>query len=142
MTIVDPENTNHAGAGSSLLQEVMSVVTSADVAIHDLVAFTMATDGVLRCAPADTDVHDPAVRVGVALEAATSGRVCRVVVRGPAIVNTPATGPSVSELLILTNAAGVGDGLAADATAVVGDTHGVFLTDEIGTSNTSWVWVD
>lgn len=140
MTIVDPENTNHAGA--SFLQEIQHAITTAAVAAHDLVAFTMAADGVLRCAPADTDVHDPAVRVGVAIDGGASGRSIAVVVRGPAIVNTPATGPSISELLILTSDAGVGDGVAADATTVVGDTHGVFLTDEIGTSNTCWVWVD
>lgn len=140
--ITDPENTNHAGAGSSLQREVQYAICTEAIAIHDLVAFTMAADGVLRCAKADTDTHDPAVRVGVAEAAGASGRSIPCVVRGPAIVNTPATGPSISELLILTSTAGVGDGVAADATTVVGDTHGVFLSDEIGTSNTSWVWID
>lgn len=108
---------------------------------YALVAFTMAADGVLKVALADTDVHDPAVKVGVALEAIASGGTGPVQHHGPCIVQTPATGPSVSELVILTSTAGVADGLAADATAVVGDTHGVFLTDEIGTSNTCWAWI-
>lgn len=140
MTIVDPEATNNADP--TFYQEVMWVTTTAAVAANDLVAFTMAADGVLRIAPADTDVHDPAVRVGVAPNACASGGLCKVVTRGPVIVNTPATGPSISELVILTNAAGVADGVAADATTVAGDTHGVFLTDEIGTSNTCWAWIN
>lgn len=141
MTIVDPEDTNNSG-NPTFLQDVHYIITTAAVAANDLVALTMAADGVLRCAPADTDVHDPAVRVGVATAAAASGAAARVVTRGPVIVNTPATGPSISELVILTNAAGVADGVAADATTVAGDTHGVFLTDEIGTSNTCWAWIN
>lgn len=139
MTISDPEGVS---GDPEFLQDVMHIPCTAAVTIRDLVAMTMASDGVLRCAPADTDVHDPAVRVGVALKTVASGGVVPVVVRGPAIVNTPATGPSISELVILTNAAGVADGAVGDANTVAGDTHGVFLTDEIGTSNTCWCWIN
>lgn len=140
MTIIDPEATNNADP--TFHQTVTYAIATEAITANALVAFTMAADGVLRVALADTDVHDPAVKVGVAPNACASGASCKVVTSGPVIVQTPATGPSISELLILTSDAGVGDGLAADATAVVGDTHGVFLTDEIGTSNTCWVWLD
>lgn len=140
MTIVDPQGTN--GTTPTYRADYDTFECGGTIAEHDLVAFVMATDGEIKVAAADTDTHDPAVKVGVALEAGVAGDFIRVVTRGPAIVNTPATGPSVSEVLILTSTAGVGDGLAADATTVAGDTHGVFLSDEIGTSNTSWVWID
>lgn len=140
MTITDPAGVS--GDPFFVKSEwVQHVICTEAITQYALVAFTMASDGVLRCALADTDVHDPAVKVGVALDAAASGDVVAVQHYGPCIVQTPATGPSISELVILTSTAGVADGLAADATAVVGDTHGVFLTDEIGTSNTCWAWI-
>lgn len=140
MSIADPRGTN--GATPYYRQDIDSFECQSAVALYDLCAIVMTSDENLLVAPADTDVHDPAVKVVAALEAGAAGDVIRCVTRGPAIINTPGTGPSVSEVLILTNAAGVGDGLAADANAVAGDTHGVFLGDEVGTSNTSWVWIN
>lgn len=140
MTIVDPQGTN--GTTNTYRRDIDTFLCAGTIAINDLVALVMSTDGEISVAAADTDTHDPAVKVGVALEAGVAGDYIQVVTRGPAVVNTPAAGPSVSEVLILTSTAGVGDGLAADATAVSGDQHGVFLSDEIGTSNTSWVWIN
>lgn len=140
MTITDP----YGVSGDEYFVNsawITSVVASSAVTKNQAVAFTMATDGQLRVAPADTDVHDPAVKVGVALEDIASGAAGLVQTYGPCIVNTPATGPSISEVAIMTSVAGELDGAVADATTVAGDLHGVFLTDEIGTSNTCWVWL-
>lgn len=143
VAIADPYGTNGTDGSDGLaaLRVEAIVVASSAVTNKQAVAFTMAVDGTLRCAPADTDVHDPAVKVGVALEDIASGYAGRVCVSGPCIVNTPATGPSAQEVAILTSDAGVLDGAVADATTVAGDIHGVFLTDEIGSTNTSWVWL-
>lgn len=138
-TISDPTGTNGGTATSN--RYVVDLIASSAIADKDLVAITIDDDGNLTGAPADTDTHDPAVKCGVATKAAAASEICPVVVYGPAIVNTPATGPSVSEKMILTSTAGVADGVAADATTVAGDVHGTFLTDEIGTTNTCWVWV-
>jgi hypothetical protein len=139
--ISDPFGTNGLATPQIQGQIVDTFIASEDITKYDLCALTMATDGVLRVARADTDTHDPAVKVVAALETVASGASGLFVVGGPALITTPATGPSASEVLILTNAAGTGDGAAADATTVAGDTHGVFLTDEVGTDNRSWVWI-
>lgn len=140
MTIVDPQGTN--GTTPTYRRRIDTFECGGTIAANDLVAFVMATDGELKVDAATTATHDPAVRVGVALEAGVTGDFIQVVTEGPCIVNTPAAGPSVSELVVLTATAGVADGVAADATTVAGDTHGVFLTDEIGTSNTCWAWIN
>lgn len=138
MTIADPRGVS----GSPYYRQQVDVFEcQSAVAANELCALIMTSDENLLVAPADTDTHDPAVKVVAALEAGAAGDFIRCVVGGPALINTPATGPSVSEVLILTSAAGVGDGLAADATTVEGDAHGVFLSDEVGSTNQSWVWI-
>lgn len=141
MTIADPYGTNGASESWANARVETVVVASSAVTEKQAVAFTMGTDGELRVAPATTATHDPAVKIGVALEDIAAGYAGRVCVQGPCVVKTPATGPSISEVAVLTATAGELDGAVADATTVTGDTHGVFLTDEIGTSNTCWVWL-
>ena len=141
MTIADPYGTN--GLSPSFASARLEVVLEATSAVteNQAVALTMATDGTLQCAPAATGTHDPAAKVGVALEDIAANSVGRVCIYGPCIVKTPATGPSAQEVAIMTATAGELDGAVADATTVAGDVQGVFLTDEIGTSNTSWVFL-
>lgn len=122
-------------------QVIFEIPAGSAVTAKQLVALVMASDGVLTCVPATTASHDPAVKVGVALDAGATNDIIRVVVYGVAEVNTPATGPAISEVLILTATAGEADGAVADATTVAGDIHGVFLTDEIGTGNTCWAFI-
>lgn len=138
--ITDPTDTNGSGTAQSGAV-VFDYPATAAVTAHQLVALTCDDTGAISVAPADTDTHDPAVKVGAALNSAAIGEIVSTVVFGPALIDTPATGPSLSEVLILTSTAGTGDGAAADATTVAGDTHGVFLTDEVGTTNRSWVWI-
>lgn len=145
MTITDPQGTN--GTTPYYGPETRPFLNhSASVAIpiNSLVALVWdeATQ-TIRVALADTDVHDPAVKVGVAAEEIAAGlnNGGLVITRGFALVNIGSGSVAVSERLILTANAGEADGVAADATTVEGDTHGVFLGDELGTTNTAPVWI-
>lgn len=140
MTIVDPQNTNNTSP--TYRGQYDTFECGGTVAINDLVALTMATDGEIKCAAATTATHGAASKVGVATEAGVAGDFIQVITMGPALVNTPATGPSIGEVLVLTATAGVADGLAPAATDLVGVAHGVFLSDEVGTSNKSWAWIN
>lgn len=105
------------------------------------VALVMADDESITGVPFDTDTHATGYPMGVALENIPVGGVGQVRVFGPAIVITPATGPSIGEVVVGTSTAGTADGLAADATSIVGRSHGYFMTDEIGTTNTCWAFI-
>lgn len=139
--ISDPNGTNGTTPSYAGYRMDVSAIAAAAITDKQAVAILMSTDGDITVVPYDTDTHDPATKMGVALEDIASGGVGQICVWGPCVVKTPGTGPSANEVVIGTTTAGVADGLAADATSVSGDSHGVFLTDEIGTSDTAWVWL-
>lgn len=141
VAISDPHGTNGGSPSFAGYRIDISAVAGSAITDKQAVAILMASDGEITVVPYDTDTHDPATKMGVALEDIASGGVGQVCVWGPCIVKTPGTGPSAGELVIGTTTAGVADGLAADATSVTGDSHGVFLTDEIGTTDTTWAWI-
>lgn len=146
MTITDPQGTN--GATAYYGPDVYPFLNaSASVAIPatSLVAIVWdETTQTRRVALADTDVHDPALKVGVAVEDIAAGLNSGglVAVRGPVLVNIGSGSVAAGERLIMTANAGEADGVAADATTIEGDTHGVFGGDELGTTNTAPVWLD
>lgn len=142
VAISDPHGTNGTSASYAGARQDISVVAGATAITEKMaVALVMASDGEMTAVPYDLDLHATGYPMGVALEDISAGGVGQVCVSGPCIVNTPATGPSIGEMLIGTTTAGTVDGVAADATTVAGSTHGYFLTDEIGTSNTCWAWI-
>lgn len=102
----------------------------------DVLAWTtQTTDDVPTVHAADTDTDDPAVVCGVALEGAASGGIVRFVRNGPAKVNIGSGTVALGERAVATTTVGVADGVAADATTITGDSWGVFLGAEIGTTN-------
>jgi len=115
---------------------VIDVLTDGAVAAGDVVAWTtQITNDVPTVHAADTDTDDPAMVAGVATRAASSGQVVTIVRGGPALVNIGGTNQTAAgEVAIATTAAGVADGAVAAAGTIVGDTFGVFLGDEIGTT--------
>lgn len=142
MTAVsDPRGTN--GATPSYAGYGIDIPVVATTAIDNkmAVALVMADDETITAVPFDTDTHATGYPMAVALESIAVGGTGQVRVFGPAIVQTPATGPSIGEVVIGTTTAGVADGLAADATSIVGRSHGYFMTDEIGTTNTCWAFI-
>lgn len=103
---------------------------------------TQTTDDAPTCHAADTSNDDPAVFAGVALQGGISGDVIMAVVEGPALVNIGTETVALAERAIFTTNAGAADGVAADATTVAGDSWGVFLGAEIGTTNQAVVVID
>lgn len=141
VAISDPHGTNGTDPSYAGARQDISVVAGSAITNKMAVALVMATDGVMTAVPFDTDTHATGYPMGVALEDIASGGVGQVCVSGPCIVITPATGPSIGEMVVGTTTAGTADGVAADATTVGSLTHGFFMTDEIGTSNTCWAWI-
>lgn len=121
-------------------------VADGAIAAGDVVTFQWTETGqVLKVKKADVagSPHDPASVAGVAYEAAADGETVRVVTWGFAIVNIDDATVAASELAHFHSSAdGAADSTAADASTVAGDSFGVMLGDEIGTSNTAPIWVD
>lgn len=117
---------------------------AASIAAGDVCTFSYDTaTGVLSVKQADVSADDPALVAGVALDAADQNEVLRVVTHGFAIVNIgDATVAAGERAAFHATADGAADSAAADATTVAGDTFGVMLSAEIGTSNTAAVWID
>lgn len=142
--ITDPQGVSADPSYGGVRLPFLNHSASVAIAEGDLVALVWdETTGTIRAALADTDTHDPAAKVGVAYEAIPAGlnNGGLVTVLGFAKVNIGSGSVAVSERLIMTSTAGQADGVAADATTVEGDTHGMFLGDEIGTTNKAPVWV-
>lgn len=115
---------------------VIDVLTDGAVTAGDVVAWTtQTTDDVPTVHAADTDNDDPALVAGVAVNTASSGQVVTIVRSGPALVNISSGTVAAAERAIATTTAGIADGVAADASTVVGDSWGVFLGAEVGTTN-------
>lgn len=110
----------------------------------DLVTFVyVEADRELQVKATDTDTDDPALTAGVAhFSGAADDEMVMVVVQGYAEVNIGSGSVAAGERVIGTATPGEADGVAADGTTVEGDTAGVFLGDEIGTSNTAPCWID
>lgn len=147
MTIVDPFNTNNVDAGLRVHHKQTGTFennsTSVAITAGDLLALVWdETAQSIKVALADTDVHDPAMKVVVADEDIAAGGAGLCVIGGFARVNIGSGSVAVGERLIMTTTAGQADGAAADATTVEGDTHGIFLGDEIGTTNKAPVWLN
>lgn len=109
----------------------------------DVVAFSYdETNSILGVLQQDAGVSDPALIAGVAQEGFGVSEVGMVVIAGYAEVNITTGSVAAAERAIPhASTDGAADGVAADATTVAGDTFGVFLGDEIGTTNTAPVWV-
>lgn len=141
MTIADPQNTN----GTNPFYDDSNVQVfeaTGTIAANDLVVVRATDDVTVKVTAADTDLHSAQSKCGVALEAGVAGDLIRVQMHGPAVINIGSGSVAVDERVIMTGTGGVADGVApADAT-VLGTTKGVWLTDEIGTSNTAWAWLD
>lgn len=146
-TLSDPLNASGLAAADrqwwSIQQALENGSSSVAITEGDLLALVWdETTQTIKVALADTDVHDPAMKVGVAAEAIPASSAGMVTLGGFARVNISTGTVAVGERLIMTSTAGVADGAAADATTVEGDTHGVFLGDEIGTTNKAPVWLN
>lgn len=141
MTISDPLGVSNDPSYAGL-RVTVPVIATAAITAGDLVALTMAADGELRGTSYATGTHSTTAKAAVALDTATGANdIIMVVVWGPVLINIGTGAVAIGEQIIPTATAGVADGVAADATAVVGSSHGVFLTDEVGTSNQAWGWV-
>lgn len=142
VAISDIRGTNGADPSYAGMRLTATVLAATAITNKMAVALVMtSSDTAITAVPFDTDLHATGYPMAVAIEDIAVGDYGQVVCFGPAIVNTPATGPSIGEVVIGTTTAGTADGAAADATTVVGTTHGYFLTDEIGTSNTCWAFI-
>lgn len=118
--------------------KVGSVAVSAgDVVVWQAINTTTAPPTVI---PQDAGTSDPATVAGVALHDAPVGGVVLVVRSGPCKVNiddeTVALGQQAT---CNATADGCALGVTADGTTVVGDTFGVFLGAEIGSTNQAYV---
>lgn len=149
MQITDPFNTAHVPITArphwNIAIPAANGSASVAVAVGDLLALVWdeATETIV-VALADTDTHDPAMKVAVAAEAIAAGvnNAGLVIIKGFARVNIGTGAVNAGERLIMTATAGEADGVVADANTIEGDTHGVFLGNEIGTSNKAPVWLN
>ena len=90
--------------------------------------------------PQDAGTSDPALVAGVATDSADIGEAVQIVRSGPCKVNIGAATVSAGQQAIPhATTDGAAQGVTADATTVVGDTFGVFLGAEIGTTNQAYV---
>lgn len=142
MTIADPQGTNGTGLAFYDDSNVQVFEATGTIAEHDLVVIRASDDTTLKVTAADTDLHSAQSRCGVALEAGIATDFIKVQVHGPAVVNIGSGTVAVDERVILTATGGIADGVAPVDATVLGSTKGVFLTDELGTSNTAWCWLD
>lgn len=107
-------------------------------AVGDVVVFdSLAADGIVTVHKADVSADDVALVAGVAIEASgATGDVIKVVRAGPVRVNigngTVAAGERAT---FHASTDGCADSANADATTITGDTFGVMLGAEIGTTD-------
>jgi hypothetical protein len=141
VTIVS--NPNSAFGYSTLAQTavpdvVRTVKVTGAVTAGDVVVWTTQnTDVNATVRQADVSADDPALIAGVAITAATAANetitICRL---GPCLVNIgDATVAAGDRAAFHATTDGAADGAAADATTISGDTFGVFLGAEIGSTN-------
>lgn len=124
--------------------------TSVAIAKGDLVVFDQmeSATGELTVHLADVSADDPALIAGVAMEAipastATVREYGLIITRGFAIVNIDdATVSEGQRMAFHATVDGKADSAASDASTVEGDTFGVCLGAEIGSTNTCAVWID
>lgn len=91
----------------------------------------------------DAGTTDPALIAGVAAEAAAVGETGLVCIGGYTLVKI-ASGDAVAagdQAIPHATTDGVADGVTADATTISGDSFGVFLGDELGTTDTAPLWI-
>ena len=120
-------------------EDVSMIVTGVDVSANQVVAFT---------APGTVEVIDitdakPELTAGVAIEDGVAGDLILVTVYGTAIANIGSTTAVLGGPLKL----GAADGefsvdAVQDGNDIIGDMAGFCLGDEIGSSNTCFVWLD
>lgn len=115
------------------------------IALGDVVAFVWdETTQTLGVNKSDAGTSDPALIAGVASERIAVGSVGLVCVHGYTLVNI-ASGDAVAagdRAIPHATTDGKADGVTADATIIEGDTFGVFLGDEVGTTDQAPLWVD
>lgn len=118
-------------------REIMEVLTTSALTVGDVVCWTTQatnTQPVVHISVQGTD--DPASVAGVAVEVCAANRVAKICRGGPALVNIAAgTVAAWERCILLAGTPGAADGVAADATTIVGDNWGVFLGAEISTTN-------
>lgn len=103
----------------------------------DVLAWTaQATDIAPTVIPAITGTTDPSQVCGVALEAGAVGDTITMRRSGLVLVNIDTGTVAANErAILLAGGTGKADGIVADATTIEGDTFGVFLGAEVGTTN-------
>lgn len=118
-------------------RRVMEVKTTVALSKGDVVAWvSQNTDVAPTVLAAIAGTTDPAVVCGVALNAAAANGTVLICRDGPCLVNiSTGTVAHGERAILLSGATGFADGVAADATTIEGDTFGVFLGGEIGSTN-------
>lgn len=119
--------------------------SSVAIAEGDVVVFDQmeSATGALTVHQADVSADDPALIAGVAAEAISASGTGLVVTRGFALVNIGNATVSEGERMgFHASTDGCADSAAADASTISGDTFGVCLGAEIGTTNQCAVWID
>lgn len=140
VTVKHPRTTGVFGNSSTSV-----AISKGDVVVFDQME---SATGELTVHQADVSADDPALIAGVAAEAipassATVREYGLVIVRGLAIVNIGNGTVSEGERMAFhASTDGAADSAAADASTIEGDTFGVCVGAEIGTSNTCAVWID
>lgn len=134
------KNTTSAFGLTTLNQTADRVVITApcDAAVTagDVLAWTtQTTDDAPTVHPHDISNDNEAVVAGIAINTAASGDLVKIVRSGPALVNIGSGTVALGERVIATTDAGIADGVAADAATIEGDTFGVWLGAEVGTTN-------
>lgn len=105
-----------------------------DVVVFDV----LSTDGTPTIHKLDVSADLPALVAGVAQEASSAtGDVIRVARGGPILVNIGASAVAAGERAHFGATDGHADSTAQDAATIEGNTFGVFLGTEIGTTNTA-----
>lgn len=130
-------------------QEVCQLRANEAITVNQLVGLVAATASVpLSVEPLDvSDAFASLVCIGVALEAASTGDLVSVCIRGPVLVNIDDTGTCTLGDVVIKHAttdgaAGNGGTLGGtwDAADVAGTALGVYLGAEVGTSNKAPIW--
>lgn len=124
--------------------------TSVAISKGDVVVFDQmeSATGELTVHLADVSADDPALIAGVAAEdipasSATVREYGLVITRGFAIVNIDDATVSEGERMVFhATVDGKADSAASGTSTIEGDTFGVCLGAEIGTTNTCACWVD
>lgn len=119
--------------------------SSVAIAAGDVVVFDQmeSATGALTVHRADVSADDPALIAGVAAEAIPASGTGLVVTRGFALVNIGNGTVSEGERMAFhASTDGCADSAAADASTISGDTFGVCVGAEIGSTNQCGVWID